>query len=59
MVGRNDQVVDYEEQLQFIAHNSNGGIVLLNQTGHNLIIDQRKTISFNLPMFLEGLEENG
>ncbi|MGX6402512.1 alpha/beta fold hydrolase [Lactiplantibacillus plantarum] len=58
MVGRNDQVVGYEEQLQFIAHNSNGAIILLNQTGHNLIIDQREAVNFHLPMFLEGLAEN-
>ncbi|VDK14073.1 hypothetical protein OAL24_00871 [Oenococcus sicerae] len=55
MVGRNDQVVGYEEQLQFIAHNSNGAIVLLNQTGHNLIIDQREVVIFHLSMFLNAL----
>ncbi|MDI4585231.1 alpha/beta fold hydrolase [Oenococcus sp. UCMA 14587] len=55
MVGRNDQVVGYREQLKLINHNDNGEIVLLNRTGHNLMIDQDKSVNFHFGLFLDEL----
>ncbi|OIL37179.1 alpha/beta hydrolase [Oenococcus oeni] len=58
MVGRNDQVVGYQEQLKLINHNENGEIVLLNRTGHNLMIDQREAVGFHFDLFLDELNSN-
>ncbi|MDN6968738.1 alpha/beta hydrolase [Oenococcus sp. UCMA 17063] len=58
MVGKNDQVVGYQEQLKLISHNENGEIVLLNRAGHNLMIDQHEAVSFHFDLFLDELGSN-
>ncbi len=40
MVGKNDQIVGYKEQLRLATNSELGEIFLLNKTGHNLMVDQ-------------------
>nr|WP_257608593.1 hypothetical protein [Oenococcus oeni] len=44
--------------MKLINHNENGEIVLLNRTGHNLMIDQRKAVGFHFDLFLDELNSN-
>lgn len=55
MIGKNDQDVGYQEQLQLIQNNDNDEVVLLNQTGHNLMIDHPEIVKCHFKLFLAEL----
>ncbi|MFC4761135.1 alpha/beta fold hydrolase [Fructobacillus durionis] len=53
MVGKNDQIVGYQDQCQLVEHSTMGELFLLNQTGHNLLIDQPELSRVAFGHFLE------
>ncbi|MDH5106880.1 alpha/beta hydrolase [Lentilactobacillus diolivorans] len=55
MVGKNDHVVGYQEQSELVNHSSLAKLVLLNQAGHNLMIDQPEAVRVQLKQFLDDL----
>ncbi|MBC9119136.1 alpha/beta fold hydrolase [Fructobacillus fructosus] len=40
MIGKNDQVVGYQEQCQLAEQSEGGELFLLSRTGHNVMIDR-------------------
>lgn len=51
LVGKNDQVVGYQEQAIIGLKNANCGFVLLNKAGHNLMIDQLELVCLHFKVF--------
>lgn len=56
MVGKNDQIVGYQEQCQLVQQSEMGELFLLNQTGHNLLIDQPELAKVAFRHFLETVQ---
>lgn len=55
LVGKNDHVVGYQEQSELVSHTPLARVLLLNQAGHNLMIDQPAAVRVQFKQFLGGL----